>query len=409
MLRAEGGRGASTAPAGEDAVRFASVVVIGAGQAGLSAGHHLARHGYASALTDPGAERSFVILDAERSAGGAWQHRWRSLTMETVNGIFDLPGFPKPPIDAAEPSRDAVPRYFAAFEEHAGLPILRPVAVTAVRRVPAEGGGAASASPAVSRESGEDASPANPLDVETTAGRWRTRAVINATGTWGNPVLPRYPGQETFRGRQLHTRDYVSAEEFAGLRVAVVGGGISALQQLEEISRVATVLWYTRREPVFREGSFRPEAEGREVIEKVADDAAAGNPTGSVVSYTGLLWTPYALAARRRGALDRRPMFAAIEPHGVREADGSFTSVDVILWATGFKAALSHLDPLGLRNERGGIALRGTQVAGEPRVHLIGYGPSQSTVGANRAGRDAVRAVDRHLGAQPAPQPAASR
>ena len=29
----------------------------------------------------------------------------------------------------------------------------------------------------------------------------------------------------------------------------------------------------------------------------------------------------------------------------------------------------------------------------EPRLFLIGYGPSQSTVGANRAGRDAVRAI----------------
>ena len=73
-----------------------------------------------------------------------------------------------------------------------------------------------------------------------------------------------------------------------------------------------------------------------------------------------------------------------------READGSLTTVDVILWATGFKAALAHLDPLGLRNEAGGIRMHGTQVAGEPRVHLVGFGPSQSTVGANRAGREAV-------------------
>ncbi|MDF2579899.1 MAG: pyridine nucleotide-disulfide oxidoreductase, partial [Microbacterium sp.] len=29
----------------------------------------------------------------------------------------------------------------------------------------------------------------------------------------------------------------------------------------------------------------------------------------------------------------------------------------------------------------------------EPRLFLIGYGPSQSTVGANRAGRDSVRAI----------------
>nr|WP_199742272.1 NAD(P)/FAD-dependent oxidoreductase [Streptomyces triticirhizae] len=357
--------------------RRATVLVVGAGQAGLSAGYHLRRRGFASALTEPDAEpaagRTFAVLDAEPAAGGAWRHRWESLRMATVNGIFDLPDFPQPPIDPAEPSNTAVPRYFAAFERATGLPILRPVHVTAVTRA--------------------DADPHGDLLVDSDAGRWRTRAVINATGTWNNPVLPHYPGQETFLGRQSHTRDYTSAEDLAGLRVAIVGGGISALQQLEEISRVATTFWYTRREPAFRDGEFRPEVEGREVIARVLADVTAGNPTGSVVSYTELPWTPYALAARERGALVRRPMFTAIEPRGVREADGTLTEVDAILWATGFKAALRHLDPLGLRNERGGIALRGTHVADEPRVHLVGFGPSQSTVGANRAGREAARAL----------------
>lgn len=342
------------------------MVVIGAGQAGLAAGYQLSRRGI-----------DFVVLDAEPAPGGAWQHRWDSLRMATVNGIFDLPGFPKPPLDPAEPSRTAVPRYFADFERVTGLPIRRPVRVTSVRRA--------------------DADPAGDLVVDTTAGRWTTRAVINATGTWTNPVWPRYPGQESFAGLQLHTRDYVSAERLAGRRVAVVGGGISAIQLLDEISRVATTFWYTRRPPVFRDGPFEPEVAGRETIAKVVADVEAGRPTGSVVSYTGLAWTPYALAAKERGALDRRPMFTSIEPFGVRAADGSFTSVDVILWATGFKAALTHLDPLGLRNEQGGIRMTGTQVAGEPRVHLIGFGPSQSTVGANRAGREAVSSLVRYL------------
>lgn len=357
--------------------RFATVVVIGGGQAGLSAAYHLKKRGFVSAVTDPAAPRSFVVLDADAAPGGAWQHRWESLRMATVNGIFDLPRFPKPEIDPDEPSRTAVPAYFAAFEDHVGLPILRPVAVTAVRRA--------------------DERPDGDLLVETADETWRTRAIINATGTWNNPVRPRYPGQETFRGRQLHTRDYVGADGFAGQRVAVVGGGISALQQLEEISRVGTVRWYTRREPVFRDGEFRAEVEGRMVIEQVTADVEAGNPTGSVVSYTGLLWTPYAEAARERGALNRRPMFTAIEPDGVREADGRFTPVDAILWATGFKADLAHLDPLHLRNDRGGITVHGTEVAGEPRVHLIGFGPSQSTVGANRAGRQAAWALVKRL------------
>jgi thioredoxin reductase len=359
------------------AVREATVVVIGGGQSGLSAGYHLKRRGFTSALTG-GGDRTFVLLDAEPAPGGAWRHRWNSLRMATVNGIFDLPGFPQPPIQADEPSRTAVPRYFAGFEGAAELPILRPVTVTAVRN------------------EGFD------LAVESSAGPWAARAVINATGTWTNPVRPHYPGQETFAGLQLHTHDYVDAERLAGLRVAVVGGGISAVQQLEEISRVATTFWYTRREPVFRAGAFEPEVAGREIIAKVVADVAAGRPTGSVVSYTDLAWTPYALAARDRGALERRPMFTAIEPRGVREADGTFTAVDVILWATGFRAALAHLDPLGLRDEAGGIRMAGTRVVADPRVHLVGFGPSQSTVGANRAGREAVSALVKQL--EPVPK-----
>ena len=368
-------------------VRRATVVVIGGGQSGLSAGYHLKRRGFVSALDGdggPDANRTFVVLDAEPAPGGAWRHRWESLRMATVNGIFDLPGFPQPPIDPEEPSHTAVPRYFAEFERQMDLPILRPVRVTTVR--PAD--------------SSPDADPHGELVVESDRGAWLTRVIINATGTWTNPVLPHYPGQETFTGLQLHTRDYVKTEDFAGLRVAVVGGGISALQQLEEISRMATTFWYTRREPFFRDGEFNPEVEGREIIAKVLADVEAGRPTGSVVSYTGLGWTPYALAAQERGALERRPMFTAIEPDGVREADGSFTAVDAILWATGFKAALAHLSPLALRNETGGIRMAGTQVAGEPRVHLVGFGPSQSTVGSNRAGRSAVVTLTKYLSQQ---------
>lgn len=360
-----------------DVLRTATVVVIGAGQAGLSAGYHLRRSRFSNAFTDSAAPWNFVVLDANPAPGGAWQHRWDSLRMETVNGIFDLPGLPKPPIDPNAPSREAVPSYFAAYEQRMALPILRPVTVSAVRRA--------------------DQNAHGDLLIDSSAGTWQARAVINATGTWDNPVRPYYPGQETFQGRQLHTRDYVSLDEFAGLRVAVVGGGISALQQLEEISRVADVFWYTRREPVFREGGFTPEVDGREIISQVTADVEAGNPTGSVVSYTQLAWLPYAVAARERGALVRRPMFTRIEPGGVAEVDGSFTPVDAILWATGFTAELRHLDPLGLRNERGGITMRGTQVEAEPRIHLIGFGPSQSTVGANRAGRDAVRILTQGL------------
>jgi NADH dehydrogenase FAD-containing subunit len=95
-------------------------------------------------------------------------------------------------------------------------------------------------------------------------------------------------------------------------------------------------------------------------------------------------------------------MFTAIEPDGVRLPDGNLLKADVILWATGFRAELEHLVPLHLRGPGGGIVMDGTQVAAEPRVHLVGYGPSSSTIGANRAGRAAVAAILKLPGLAPA-------
>lgn len=360
------------------------VVIIGAGQAGLSAGYHLARN----------SDLDFVMLDANLAPGGAWQHRWESLRMDTVNGIFDLPGMPLPSVDPKEPSHIAVPRYFTNFEHQMRLPIIRPVQVHSVSNVfPA---------PKLKTLQNDDGNPTAALPkhsllVETSAGRWLSSAVINASGTWTNPRIIHAPGSEGFHGRQLHTQQYPGAESFRGQRVAVVGAGISALQHLQELSEVATTFWYTRNEPHFIQGDFRPEQEGRRTIERVSADAEAGEPVGSIVSYTGLIWTEQAQKAADRRALQRRPMFASLAPYGVREADGSFTSVDTVLWATGFEPALGHLAPLELVNDRGGIAVAGTEVRADPRVHLVGFGPSQSTVGANRAGAAAARILRRRI------------
>jgi NADH dehydrogenase FAD-containing subunit len=86
-------------------------------------------------------------------------------------------------------------------------------------------------------------------------------------------------------------------------------------------------------------------------------------------------------------------MFDRITPGGVEWDDGGAVAADSIVWATGFRAAIGHLAPLRLREPGGGIRMDGTRTVRDPRIHLVGYGPSASTVGANRAGRAAVRAV----------------
>ena len=332
--------------------------MIGAGQAGLSSAYFLRRAGL-----------DFVVLDADERPGGAWQHRWPTLRMATVHGIFDLPGMRFAEPDPAEPANRAVPAYFAAYEREFELPVHRPVRVDSV-------------------ESTVDGK----LLVSGDAGEWSARALINATGTWTKPFWPRYPGQETFRGRQLHTADYRGPAEFAGKRVLVVGGGTSAVQLLLEIAEVAETTWVTRSEPVFRDGPFTHEY-GRMIIAEVDARVRAGLPPTSVVGATGLANTPAVLAARESGVLKRLPMFERITPDGVVWPDGSARDFDVILWSTGWRAALDHLAPLGLRGPGGGIAVEDTQVVADPRIFLVGYGPSASTVGANRAGRAAVKRI----------------
>ncbi|HIW30759.1 MAG TPA: pyridine nucleotide-disulfide oxidoreductase, partial [Candidatus Luteococcus avicola] len=81
--------------------------------------------------------------------------------------------------------------------------------------------------------------------------------------------------------------------------------------------------------------------------------------------------------------------------------------VDVLFWNTGFRPALTHLAPLQLREPGGGIRMTDdVTVAKDPRVLLVGYGSTASTVGANRAGRLAGRAAARVLVGKPPRRPA---
>jgi cation diffusion facilitator CzcD-associated flavoprotein CzcO len=313
----------------------------------------------------------FVVLDANPAAGGAWLHRWPSLTFGAAHALHDLPGLPLGTPDPREPASAVVNRYYGEYERVFDLPVLRPVRVTRIEPI------------------GDD----TPLRVVTSAGTWTADVVISATGTWDRPYWPYYPGRRTFTGEQLHTRDYHSASEFEGRQVLVVGGGTSAVQFVLQLHDAgASTVWSTRRPPSFTRRPFDPEW-GRQVESEVDARTRAGLPPESVVSVTGLPLTEQYERGIAAGVLVSRGPLAELRERSAVFADGTEEAIDVVLWATGFHASLDHLAPLRLREPGGGIIMDGVHVAKEPRLLLVGYGASASTLGATRAGRTAAVAA----------------
>lgn len=344
------------------------VVVIGAGQAGLSVAYFLRRF-----ELEPG--RDVVVVDRGPGTGGAWQFRWESLRVGSAHRIADLPGMAELGLsfdtaDRSRPARDLVAEYYAAYEEHYGLEVFRPVGVTAVANRGAD------------------------LQLTTTVGPITTRLVVNATGSWGAPFIPYYPGMNSFGGRHVHTSSYVSAEEFRGKNVVVVGGGTSAVGFLHELDGVAARLAWASRRPIdWREETELSLEGGIQAVAEQDAAARAGLPLPSIVHGTGVPLTRRNAAGRAKGLLVERLMFSSIEPDGVRWPDGTFSPADAIIWATGFRPELRHLAPMRLRDHSGGVQVESGMSWLDPRIFLAGYGPYASTIGANRSGRVIARQV----------------
>src|ERR1700694_767138 len=98
-------------------------VIIGGGQAGLSVGYHLRKHG-----------RKFVILDASERVGDAWRNRWDSLRLFTPAHLDGLDGLPFPGPRGAFPTKNEMADYLEAYAKHFALPVRSNVRVERLSR-----------------------------------------------------------------------------------------------------------------------------------------------------------------------------------------------------------------------------------------------------------------------------------
>jgi cation diffusion facilitator CzcD-associated flavoprotein CzcO len=74
--------------------------------------------------------------------------------------------------------------------------------------------------------------------------------VVLATGNYGAPTIPRWPGIDRFRGELLHSADFVNAWPYRGRDVLVVGAGNSAADIAVQLANDgARRIWLAVRTP----------------------------------------------------------------------------------------------------------------------------------------------------------------
>ncbi len=281
------------------------------------------------------------------------------------------------------PTRDQAIAYLTEYERRYALPVERPVRVSGVHR--------------------EDETTGR-LRVETDRGSVRARAVVSATGSWANPSIPEIPGRSLFAGDVLHSAQYTVPSEFIGRHVIVVGGGNSGAQIVAELSAVTRVTWATIRPPTI----LPDEIDGRYLFEQATARYRAiqeGRTPDPARSLDDIVAVASVREARDRGALETVRMFERFTRIGVIDADGFEEAADTVIFATGFRPALEHLESLGIMDASGRVEVHGTRSVNEPRLWLVGYGEwtgfaSATLIGVGRSARATVQEIADTLAAQ---------
>jgi cation diffusion facilitator CzcD-associated flavoprotein CzcO len=183
-------------------------LVVGAGPAGLAAAACLRRLAIDA-----------VILEQAPHIGSAWHAHYERLHLHTNKGLSALPFLPFPRSYPRYPSRLQVISYLESYAQRFRLALRFEERVAEVRRV------------------GEY------WEVVTADARYRTPALVIASGYNRQPQLPSWPGESAFRGRTLHGSRYRNGAAFRNQDVLVVGfgnsGGEIALDLSEHGARVA--------------------------------------------------------------------------------------------------------------------------------------------------------------------------
>ena len=341
-------------------------VIIGAGQAGLSTGYHLAKLG-----------REFVILEGNARVGDTWRRRWDSLRLFTPARFDGLDGMPFPAPKNSFPTKDEMADYLEAYAFRFKLPVRTNTRVDRVWREGAR------------------------YMVAAGDQLFEAENVVIAMASYQTGRVPGFASQLSPNIVQLHSVDYRNIEQLKPGAVLVVGAGNSGAEIAIEAARAGRTTYFSGR--VTGEIPFR--------IEGTAARLGLAKFVFRFVFHRVLtIDTPMGRGARRKFLTMGTPLIRTREEDlvragvkrvprvdGVRRGqalldDGRTLDVANIVWCTGFDLGLSFIDiPIfdadgEPRHERG-------IVTEQPGLFFVGqhFLYSLSSTMIHGVGRDAER------------------
>jgi putative flavoprotein involved in K+ transport len=189
-------------------------VVIGAGQAGLSVGYHLARRG-----------QKFVILETNERVGDSWRARWDSLKLFSPGRFDGLDGLPFPGDKHAFPTKDAMGDYLESYARHFKLDVRTDSKVTSLRR---EG---------------------DEYVVQARSTTFVAANVVIAMASYQKPRVPEFAADLDKSIVQMHSSDYRNLRQLRPGGVLLVGAGNSGSEIAMETVRGGHETWISGRHP----------------------------------------------------------------------------------------------------------------------------------------------------------------
>jgi cyclohexanone monooxygenase len=194
------------------------IAIIGAGPAGIAAGHELLKQGFSE----------FTIFDALDAPGGTWRlHSYPGLACDVWAHSYSFSYAPNPDWSASFVGFAEIQAYLADCASRFGLDSHMQLNTRVIR---AEFVG--SGRWMLESEKG----PLGEFDI-----------LINAMGNQHTPLFPDVPGIDSFTGDSWHATRWNHDVDLKGKRVVVVGSAASAVQIVPEVAREASHLTVLQR------------------------------------------------------------------------------------------------------------------------------------------------------------------